>query len=107
MDAKLCGFERFPEVDVEMVKAAEFARIQIKDNGVGFDTSIRRTEAHGLMGMRHRIESLGGILKVDSTLGRGTTVLALIPLPSEATGDKQEVQSSVANSAAATRNNIF
>jgi signal transduction histidine kinase len=34
----------------------------------------------GIASMGQRIEMLGGQLNIDSTLGRGTRVMALIPL---------------------------
>jgi len=34
----------------------------------------------GLLGMRERVEMVGGVFSVDSTLGKGTTIRALIPM---------------------------
>ena len=62
--------------------------VQIRDDGVGFHLeSIART-AHGLVGMRHRVEAAGGRLTVTSAPGEGTLVAAVLPktpaLPSDA-----------------------
>jgi two-component system sensor histidine kinase UhpB len=54
--------------------------IRVRDNGKGFDPS--QTEGFGLAGMRERVEGLGGVLNVASTLGKGTDVSATIPLGS-------------------------
>jgi signal transduction histidine kinase len=44
----------------------------VRDNGKGFDTAALGTCSHGLAGMRHRVESCGGQLTVNSEPGRGT-----------------------------------
>ncbi len=53
--------------------------MQIKDNGEGFDLASIRPNSHGLAGMRHRVEAAGGRLTINSALGAGTTVSAIIP----------------------------
>lgn len=56
------------------------ALISVTDNGKGFDPNERRGSAHGLMGMRYRVESEGGSLTVHSRPGAGTRIEAWIPL---------------------------
>lgn len=53
----------------------------IVDNGQGFEpTDAAAMGGHwGLLGMRERIEALGGTLAIDSAPGRGTTITAIIP----------------------------
>ena len=43
------------------------------------DTTRIRADAHGLLGMRHRVEAAGGSLTVSSTPGEGTLVSAVLP----------------------------
>jgi signal transduction histidine kinase len=52
--------------------------IAVRDHGEGFDPASRTT-GFGLVGMRERVESLGGDLQIDSAPGRGTTVSAQLP----------------------------
>jgi signal transduction histidine kinase len=57
-------------------------RVEIADDGCGFDTSNQVTiqGGHfGLAGMRERVEQLGGSLRVASSPGQGTTVIAVLP----------------------------
>jgi signal transduction histidine kinase len=66
-------------------------RIAIEDDGVGFDpvevaARARTGEAVGLEGMRERAEIVGGTFRVDSVPGRGTRVVAELPVPG-ATGE--------------------
>lgn len=56
-----------------------YAAVQIQDDGLGFDTAVVRSSAHGLTGMKHRVEAAGGKLTINSTPGLGTTVSAVIP----------------------------
>ncbi len=68
--------------------SGEFARIEVRDDGVGFlpDDAERRRPGMGLSSMRERLALLDGVLEVDSALGRGTCVLARIPLMTNARG---------------------
>lgn len=55
--------------------------LQVKDNGCGFDPMDARTlPGYGLLGMRERILSLGGTLKIDSESGIGTKLVIELPL---------------------------
>lgn len=52
--------------------------LRIRDNGVG----SAAVPGNGLGGMRERVESRGGRLRIDSTLRQGTWVEIMLPLPS-------------------------
>lgn len=54
-------------------------QLQIRDDGQGFNPEGVGAGHHGLLGMRYRIESLGGTLQLLSAPGRGTLVLARLP----------------------------
>ena len=56
--------------------------IVIEDDGRGFDTSateVRKDGGYGLQTMRERMDLAGGTLRVDSAIGRGTRVVAILP----------------------------
>ncbi len=55
--------------------------ISVTDDGSGFDPVARRTGL-GLLGLRERVEALGGRFEIESAQGRGTCVRASIPLES-------------------------
>jgi two-component system, NarL family, sensor histidine kinase DevS len=52
--------------------------LEIDDDGRGFDVEMT-TWGMGLNNLRERVESLGGVLQVESTLGEGTIVRATFP----------------------------
>lgn len=56
------------------------ARLEVEDDGVGFDPGRIRSGAHGLAGMRFRMQSCGGELQIRSHAGGGTRVQATLPL---------------------------
>lgn len=57
--------------------------VQIRDDGGGFDIADIRRDAHGLLGMRQRVESEGGRLTITSSKGEGTLISAVIPLSAQ------------------------
>jgi signal transduction histidine kinase/ligand-binding sensor domain-containing protein len=64
-------------------------QMRVLDNGCGFDPQRALTapgEHFGLLGMRERVERLGGRLEIRSSLGAGTELLAEVPVRPAATG---------------------
>lgn len=60
-------------------RQAENVVLTIEDDGVGFDFALHGEKSHGIAGMRHRVESLGGEFSIDATPGRGVLVRAVLP----------------------------
>jgi signal transduction histidine kinase len=54
-------------------------RVRITDDGRGFDP--KRTRGLGILGMEERVKRLNGEFTVDSAPGRGTSIIADLPLP--------------------------
>lgn len=56
-------------------------QLEVTDSGIGFDPEKQvRRPSLGLASMRERVRLLGGELDVESASGRGTTILAWVPL---------------------------
>ena len=56
-------------------------RLEISDDGIGFDPTPQHHEGHyGIVGMRERVEQLGGSLEIQSAPGRGTSLRARMPV---------------------------
>jgi signal transduction histidine kinase len=71
------------EVRIKVHFAAASARIEVADDGCGFDPAavVALEGAHfGLVGMRERVESLGGRFSVDSAVAKGTRIRAEFPI---------------------------
>lgn len=60
--------------------------LEVEDDGRGFEVAKPSSEGSGwgLLGMRERVEMLGGKLSVDSAPGQGTHVKLTLSLPREA-----------------------
>ncbi|HEY0450438.1 GAF domain-containing sensor histidine kinase [Actinophytocola sp.] len=61
-------------------------RLEIRDDGVGFDTGPGQAQGYGLVGMAERAELIGGSLRIRSRPGSGTSVQVAVPLGGAATG---------------------
>lgn len=72
-----------PRVDVILNSDGQNLRMAIRDFGVGFDPS-RRDKGLGLATMHERLRMIGGRLVVNSTLGKGTELIAEAELPAAA-----------------------
>ncbi len=64
---------------VRLTESADEVRMEIEDDGRGFDPASLTVEGLGLVGMRERAEGLGGALAVHSEPGCGTLVIVLVP----------------------------
>ncbi len=71
-------------VKVDIRQLPEAVCMEIADNGKAFEVDLvlhpRRNKRLGLVGMRERVEMVGGAFSVESTPTRGTTIRTLIPL---------------------------
>jgi signal transduction histidine kinase len=77
-------------VEVAIQKLPDGICMNIKDDGKSFQVDgllDGKAGKHlGLLGMRERLEMIGGSFEVESTPGIGTTVTAKIPLGRNARG---------------------
>jgi signal transduction histidine kinase len=53
--------------------------LELCDNGLGFDPSSEY-DGFGLLGIKERVEGMGGRLNLKSGLGAGTAILIVLPL---------------------------
>lgn len=76
---------------VVIAKAEGWLRIQVEDDGVGFDVAKSRAAGFGLFSIRERLEHIGGHLRVKSKPGHGTMVALAIPLiPEDKMAESQQ-----------------
>lgn len=68
-------------VTVSIIQSNRALTLQIRDNGCGFDTRKAIPPGHyGLLGMRERIQLIGGQFSLKSTPGQGTCIQVQLPL---------------------------
>jgi signal transduction histidine kinase len=88
-------------VEVQIKKLPDWICLTITDDGKSFNVKrVLRTKGNGrlgLLGMRERLQMVGGKFSIKSTPGHGTTVTARIPVATEST-EKAAKGSSVTKS---------
>ncbi len=78
---------RASQVDVSIRKLPRAVGLTIEDNGRSFQVErvlrAKRNKRLGLLGMRERVEMVGGRLRIESAPGQGTTIHAEIPFTND------------------------
>lgn len=68
------------KLSIQKLKGA--IKMEISDNGKGFEVGrafYAKRKRLGLLGMRERLEMVGGSFTIESVLGQGTIIQAIIP----------------------------
>jgi two-component system sensor histidine kinase DegS len=69
------------EASIAINQYEDSLNIIVEDNGIGFDArKVKKNDSMGLTSLEKRIEHIEGTLEIDTTLGKGTTILIDIPL---------------------------
>jgi signal transduction histidine kinase len=74
--------------DLTIQKMPDGVCMKIKDDGKSFQVDrvlLRRGKRLGLIGMRERLEMVGGHFEIESAPGHGTTITAQLPVGSTPT----------------------
>lgn len=72
-------------VTISVRRGEESLAVTVRDDGRGFDVEEALAQAGrgghlGLLGMQERVEAMGGRLHIDSEIGAGTEIRAVVPL---------------------------
>lgn len=67
-------------VSISLQQSLNRIRLEIHDNGCGFDHGKEKAGGFGMIGMRERVLELGGILAVQSAPGQGTHITIDLPM---------------------------
>ena len=69
------------QLAVELIGTANEVRLVVKDAGAGFDVEeAKRDHGLGLVSMQERVHMVHGRLSVESAPGKGTRVVATVPV---------------------------
>lgn len=65
----------------------------VEDDGVGFDTgAVQNGKSFGILGMKERVQSLGGIFEIISSPGTGTAIALQLPYITAGESKLQHIQ---------------
>jgi len=79
--ANVAKHARASEVDIALELTDRDVVVTVQDNGVGTaPTDLNRSRSHGIAGLRHRIQVLGGRFDISSAPNGGTTIRVSVPL---------------------------
>ena len=67
-------------VTVRLLVTPDEVRLVVMDDGRGFDPSSVAAQRHGIVGMKERADTVGGLLEVESATNRGTRLEVAVPL---------------------------
>ncbi len=73
------------KLTIEIDKTAKHFLIEVADNGLGFSTlkleKNEDTNTYGFFSIKERLDAISGLLKIDSTPGKGTRSEVFVPYP--------------------------
>jgi signal transduction histidine kinase len=75
-------------IEVDAAVSDDVVWLRVCDDGVGGADASRGS---GLVGLRDRVEAIGGTVEISSETGRGTTVLAAIPCRPDVSTDRGQI----------------
>jgi signal transduction histidine kinase len=77
----VCLHAATTSVHIKFTENERESVLEVRDEGCGItEEEINKPNSLGLLGMRERAERVGGRLSISGSAGRGTTVIAVIPL---------------------------
>jgi two-component system sensor histidine kinase UhpB len=65
---------------VDLTGGPSSVALTITDDGKGFDVNGPPNAGLGLISMRERVESVGGVLEIDATPASGTSLKVTVPI---------------------------
>jgi len=67
------------KIDLRLEQASEGVILELRDDGVGFETTASFPGHLGLHSMRERVANLGGTFEIESAPGAGTRIRVRVP----------------------------
>jgi PAS domain S-box-containing protein len=75
-------YAKASRVEINLVSDGKTLNVSVADNGIGMAPgAAEKPTSFGLLGMRERVEVLGGELCIESKPRQGTQIMGTLPLP--------------------------
>jgi PAS domain S-box-containing protein len=69
------------QIDIHLFKEGDSIKFVLRDNGIGIsDSQLQSKTSFGIIGMRERAKSVGGIINISKTSNGGTSLTLRLPL---------------------------
>jgi signal transduction histidine kinase len=82
--SNIARHSRATRASVVLARAGDALRLEVSDNGVGFDpAAVASGRHHGLVNLRDRAAGMGARLEIDSRPGEGTRLILHVPAAAE------------------------
>jgi PAS domain S-box-containing protein len=78
--ANVVAHAQATQIDVHLCFEPRQVRLQVEDNGRGFDPNLPAAGRFGIIGMQERAERVGGALSIHGRVGKGTVVDLRVPV---------------------------
>ncbi len=75
------------EITIQLLQSKDNLNLIVEDDGIGFDPETSFEQGMGLKNTESRVHHINGQLKIDSSLGSGTTISIDIPKPKSERND--------------------
>ena len=76
------------QVSIRVGLSEKTLRVEVSDDGCGFEPAAAGTQGEGLRNMQERMRAIGGELRLSSRAGRGTRLVFEMPVEQTATRGK-------------------
>ncbi len=70
---------QFNNLSIQLIQQHQTLTIVVEDDGIGFDPTYTENKGIGFISIKSRLEALSGEFKIDSVVGKGTTIIIEIP----------------------------
>lgn len=78
---------RADQIEIRLSRDRGDYVLKVRDNGAGFDASAKKENSFGLLGIRERVQMLGGKLVINSQPGYGTEIDVHMPVSYISSGE--------------------
>jgi signal transduction histidine kinase len=78
-------YAKATKVSVHLLHDDQYIKVEVVDNGIGFDTSHLNNTSTGINGLRNRVETIGGHYEIFSSPQQGASTRVLLPYLKEVT----------------------
>jgi signal transduction histidine kinase len=74
-------YAKAKKISVFIICDSSNLKIEIQDDGIGLDIAkLQNATTHGIKGMSHRVQAIGGKYTISSTVGAGVNTLIILPI---------------------------